>query len=138
MHFLPGVVSSSLVIFIASIERISPLLDSSFLTLCRSRLSNTVAAESGIIFLKNDRSKTCISRLIGGKNSSGKFGEFIFKKFLDQVANLLVHRAIQISKRLFYVLETLPAQGAKSQRREFQIARPDLTLEGRDFDVAHT
>jgi len=100
MHFLPGAVSSSLVILIASIERMSRLLDSSFLTLCRSRFSNTVAAESGIVFLKNDLSKTCMSRLTGGKNSSGKFDEFIFKKFLDQVANFLVHRAMQISVRL--------------------------------------
>src|ERR1700722_14134394 len=101
MPFLPGAVSSSLVIFIASIERMSPLLDSSFLTLCRFRFSNTVAAESGMVFLKNDLSKTCISRLTGGKNSSGKFGEFIFKKFLDQVANLLAHRAMQVSMKLF-------------------------------------
>jgi hypothetical protein len=126
MHFLPGAVSSSLVIFTASIERMSPLLDSSFLTLCRSRFSNTVAAESGIVFLKNDLSKTCIPRLTGGKNSSGKFGEFIFKKFLDQVANLLVHRAMQIQTRILNTPKICAVKGLRAQNEdEDELLNPD-------------
>lgn len=103
MHFWPGVVSSSLVTLIPSIKRISPLLTSSALTFEMSRFSKIVAAERRMVFRKNDLSNSCISRLIGGRKFSGRFGEFIFCKFLDQTANLLVHRAIQTQEEILRI-----------------------------------
>jgi len=103
MHFWPGVVSSSLMTLIPSTKRISPLLSSSALTFAMSRFSKIVAAERRMVFRKNDLSNSCILRLIGGRKISGRFGEFIFCKFLDQTANLLVHRAIQTQEEILRI-----------------------------------
>jgi len=40
--------------------------------------SKIVAADIGTTFLKNDLSRICIDRLIGGRNMSGRLGEFMF------------------------------------------------------------
>jgi hypothetical protein len=87
-----------------------------------SLLSKIVAAERRMVFLKNDLSNSCISRLIGGRKISGRFGEFIFCKFLDQAANLLVHKAMQVQERFVWISKT------KKRRRTEKVSSSKMKL----------